>query len=49
MHFPVDQTEHDEMLEFVDSKMSSHPMHNRLIIGQDSNAKVGMSVNHDID
>ena len=39
---PVDHMEHDEMLEFVDSKMSEHPTNNILVIGQDNNAKVGV-------
>ena len=48
MYFPIDCLEHDEMLEFVDSKMSERPMSNRLVIGQYRNAKVGVSDNHDI-
>ena len=40
--FPVDHMEHDKMLEFVDSKISEYSMNNKLVIGQDSNAKVGV-------
>ena len=38
----MDPQEHDEILEFVESKLLDYPITNRLIIGQDRNAKVGV-------
>ena len=43
IYYPVDYDEHEEIIEFVEQKISELPKLNKIIIGQDSNAKVGIS------
>ena len=49
IYYPVEPLEHDRMVDCVADEVIDWPNNNSFIIGQDSNAKVGVRVPTEVD
>ena len=49
IYFPVDHVEHEQMVKFVEGKVMEWPKNIHIVIGQDSNAKLGVADQLDVE